>query len=107
MNAKHLILLPLFVGLLPGCATTTPKQNTAAAPKPQEIIINGVAGFHDTPMEPDGKWHVHDPARPQPVIVTPGEKFSQMAPPPSDAMVLFDGKDLSQWRDKRDGGPAK
>ena len=27
-------------------------------------------------------------------------------PPPSDAIVLFDGKDLSQWLSK-DGGPAK
>jgi hypothetical protein len=71
-----------------------------------EIVTNGVAGFQDTPMQPDGKWHVHDPARPQPPVVTPGDKFSQAAPPPSDAIVLFDGKDLSQWRDKNDGGPA-
>src|SRR5260221_6186221 len=76
-----------------------------AAPKPKEIVIDGVAGFQDTPMEPDGRWHVHDPARPQPVIVTPGV-FSQMAPPPSDAIVLFDGKDLLQWRDKKTGGPV-
>ncbi|MDD5141639.1 MAG: DUF1080 domain-containing protein [Verrucomicrobiales bacterium] len=82
-------------------------SNAPAEPKPKihEIVIDGVAGFQDTPMEPDGKWHVHDPARPQPPIVTPGN-FSQMAPPPSDAIVLFDGKDLSQWRDKKTGGPA-
>lgn len=87
--------------------TAAPLLAQNNAPKPEEIIIDGVAGFHDTPMEPDGKWHVHDPARPQPVIVAPGKTFSQMAPPPSDATVLFDGKDLSHWRDKRDGGPAK
>jgi len=56
-------------------------------------------------MEPDGKWHVHDPARPQPPIVTPGS-FSEQATPPSDAFVLFDGKDLSQWVDKASGGPV-
>ena len=56
-------------------------------------------------MEPDGKWHFHDPARPQPPIVTPGTSFSQMAPPPGDAIVLFDGKDLSRWTDKK-GNPA-
>ena len=56
-------------------------------------------------MEPDGKWHVHDPARPQPPIVTSGT-FSENATPPSDAIVLFDGTDLSQWRDKKDGAPA-
>ncbi|MEI9959561.1 MAG: DUF1080 domain-containing protein [Limisphaerales bacterium] len=56
-------------------------------------------------MQPDGKWHVHDPARPQSPIVTPGS-FSDQATPPSDAIVLFDGKDLSQWRDKKTGGSA-
>lgn len=71
-----------------------------------EVTTNGVTGFQDTPMQPDGKWHVHDPARPQPPVVTPGHKFSEMAAPPSDAIVLFDGKDLSQWRDRDNGGPA-
>jgi hypothetical protein len=75
------------------------------APKPKEITIDGVEGFQDTPMEPDGKWHVHDPARPQPPVVTPGT-FSENATPPSDAIVLFDGKDLSQWVDKKTGGPV-
>ena len=81
-------------------------SNRPAASKPAnvEITIDGVAGFQDTPLQPDGKWHVHDPARPQPPIVTPGN-FSQLTPPPSDAIALFDGKDLSQWRDK-DGKPA-
>ncbi len=51
-------------------------------------------GFTDTPMEPGGKWHVHDPNRPHPKVVTPG---AQPGAPPSDAIVLFDGKDLSKW----------
>lgn len=38
-----------------------------------------------------------------PPIVTPGRTSSD---PPSDAIVLFDGKDLSHWR-SADGGPAK
>ena len=76
-----------------------------ARPHFQNVVINGVEGFQDTPMQPDGRWHVHDPARPQPPVVTPGT-FSEHATPPSDAMVLFDGKDLSQWRDKKTGGPA-
>ena len=38
-----------------------------------------------------------------PPIVTPGRTNSD---PPSDAIVLFDGKDLSRWR-SADGGPAK
>ncbi len=54
-------------------------------------------GYTDTPMLPSGKWHVHDPNRPVPPVVTPGEKFSDGANAPSDAVVLFDGTDLSKW----------
>src|SRR5256885_11363695 len=32
--------------------------------------------------------------------------FRSPVPPPSDAIVLFDGKDLSQWQ-SQDGSPAK
>ena len=42
-----------------------------------EAIINGVAGFQNTPMAPGGKLHVHDPVRLQPSVVTPGATFSQ------------------------------
>jgi hypothetical protein len=51
-------------------------------------------GYTDTPLLPDGKWRVHDANRPQPRVVTPGAQAGQ---PPSDAIVLFDGKDLSKW----------
>src|SRR5450432_2486911 len=109
MKNRILILTVLSV-VLAGCSTQTEsvKKPQAATPKPkmQEIVIDGVEGFQDTPMQPDGKWHVHDPARPQPPIVTPGASFSENAAPPGDAIVLFDGKDLSQWVDKKTGGPA-
>src|ERR1700744_2039797 len=99
MKTKIASLTILAVALA-GCATKPAPQ--AAAPHHNHtitpIVINGVEGFHDTPMQPDGLWHVHDPARPQPPVVTTGT-FSQEATPPSDAVVLFDGTDLSQWRD--------
>lgn len=41
---------------------------------------------------------------PQPAVVTPGDAASAGAP--SDAVVLFDGKDLSAWEDVK-GGPAR
>lgn len=74
----------------------------AALPAAQEPPLDG---FKDTPMLPGGKWHLHDPDRPQPKVVTPGATFSQGAPAPSDAEVLFDGRDLSKWQNSR-GEPA-
>jgi len=43
------------------------------------------------------------PPKTAPPIVTPGRTNSD---PPSDAIVLFDGKDLSRWRTDN-GGPPK
>jgi len=54
-------------------------------------------GYDDTPIIPGTKWHVHDGDRPVPRVVTPGTTFSHMAPPPSDAVVLFNGEDLSKF----------
>ena len=45
---------------------------------------------------PGQKWLVHDHSRPQPRKVTPGHPIPTMSAP-SDAIVLFDGKDLSKW----------
>jgi hypothetical protein len=64
---------------------------------PQTLAADKPDGYTDTPMLPSGKWHVHDPARPAPPVVTPGATFSDAAPPPADAIVLFDGHDLSHW----------
>jgi hypothetical protein len=63
-------------------------------------------GFKDTPMLHGGKWHVHDGDRPQPRVITPGTPSTQETPgkAPSDAVVLFDGTDLSRWRSGN--GPA-
>ena len=57
-------------------------------------------GFTDTPMLPGLPWHVHDPARPHPPVVTPG---ATLGAPPSDAVVLFDGRDLSKWAQRGTG----
>ena len=57
---------------------------------------------------PDPNWLGHDRDRPQPTVVDPGTFSSQEQPgrPPSDAIVLFDGNDLSQWV-AMDGSPTK
>ena len=51
-------------------------------------------GFEDTPLLPGLPWHVHDDKRPRAPVVTPA---AEPGGAPSDAIVLFDGKDLSGW----------
>jgi len=47
------------------------------------------------PKLPNSPWRVHDFRRPQPMVVETGDACSAAAP--SDAEVLFDGRDLSKW----------
>jgi len=58
--------------------------------------------------QPDPNWLDHDRNRPQPPVVEPATVSTQeqAGKPPSDATVLFDGKDLSQWC-SMDGSPTK
>lgn len=56
----------------------------------------------------DTRWKIHDPDRPMPPVIDPGAASTQDSAgrAPSDAVVLFDGKDLSKWAHK-DGSAAK
>ena len=65
-------------------------------------------GYDDTPIIPGTYYRVHDCERPQPPVVTPPKPSTQQnaGTPPSDAVVVFDGTDLSQWEDKS-GAPAQ
>jgi hypothetical protein len=58
--------------------------------------------------QPDPQWLDHDRNRPQPPVVAPATASTQeqAGKPPSDAVVLFDGKDLAQWS-SMDGSPTK
>ena len=69
-------------------------------------LVYAAEGYTDTPKQPNGKWHVHDPNRPQPPVVKPGAQFSQKADAPGDAVVLFNGKDFSKWT-SGNGGEVK
>ena len=55
-------------------------------------------GFTDTPFLPNSPWRVHDRNRPHPPVIEPGPRCGSA---PSDAVILFDGKDLSRWESKK------
>lgn len=62
----------------------------------------GAALYGDPPDERHA-WAVHDMNRPRPAVVTPAAAVGQ---PPSDAVVLFDGKNLDAWESDKDGSPC-
>ncbi len=95
--------------LLFAAAAALAAQQSSAPPAPPKkgpsipaSAGDDVRGYNDTPQIPGQKWKVHDMARPRPVKITPAPYV--MEAPPSDAIVLFDGKDLSKWEQQVRGG---
>jgi len=68
--------------LLLSCLAVTPLLAQGTKPKPEDTEV----------------WS------PVPRVVTPGRTDAQ---PPSDAIVLFDGRNLEQWVSVNDHGPAR
>lgn len=73
---------------------------------PMPELPNDGLGETDQPLIPGQRWRVRDLNRPKPVDVVPGRHAGDA---PSDAIVLFDGTNLSQWTTGAfgaRGGPA-
>jgi hypothetical protein len=72
------------------------------------LVIVAMVGMLRAQDPPQG-YEVHDRSRPQPPVVTPGTCSTQDQPgkPPSDAIVLFDGKDLSSFKSEKGDVPWK
>jgi hypothetical protein len=87
----------MVVGLVLFAPHAWSRSAAMQAPAPRTAADDG---FTDTPMLPGLPWHVHDPARPHPPVVTPG---ATLGAPPFDAVVLFDGRDLSKWTQRGTG----
>jgi hypothetical protein len=70
-------------------------------------LVSTISGGSAVAEDPN-KWPVHDLTRPAPPVIDPGTASTPDQPgrPPSDAIVLFDGKDLSKWVSSKSKGPA-
>lgn len=68
------------------------------------LLLSQLSCKSDPAEDGRDSWAVHDMNRPQPPVVTPARQPNQ---PPSNAIVLFDGSDLSQWVSEKDGTEVK
>ena len=87
--SRHTLMLPLSIAVavvVVGGVALMAAQQQGAKPPLAEI--------------PGTPWRIHDMTRPQPPVVAPGPIVGA---PPADAIVLFDGKDLSKWAHNRKG----
>ncbi len=64
------------------------------------LSLTLAADKKEQPLTPGGIYRAHDQQRPRPPVITPPGWSTQekAGTAPSDAIVLFDGKDLSQWK---------
>jgi hypothetical protein len=71
------------------------------------VLVAFGALFAPLSTHAQAKWQPHDLNRPQPAVIDPGMSGTGDAAgrAPSDAIVLFGGKDLAAWSQK-DGGAA-
>jgi hypothetical protein len=92
----------------PAQPPATPPATASAPARSGNPVDNGpvrgpggeVIGFTKMAEIPGTPWRIHDAARPHPRVVAPG---AAPGAPPADAIVLFDGKDLSKWAHSRKG----
>ncbi|MAG92142.1 MAG: hypothetical protein CMJ48_00105 [Planctomycetaceae bacterium] len=87
-NVPTLLILALLAGPAVSVATADDKKPAEERP-----------GYDDSDFIPGSKWRVHDKNRPYPPIITAGTASTadKAGQAPSDAIVLFDGTDLSKW----------
>jgi len=71
------------------------------------LLLAASPAFAQAPKDPEG-WAQHTLDRPYPTVVDSGTGVPPETPgrAPADAVVLFDGKDLSAWKGQKAGGAA-
>lgn len=104
LNATDLSRWTVFLAILVTISSGYVLLESTSAQEKNEEKDPWAEWHKGLPRQYNSKWLVHDRRRPKPPKVTPGRTPQN---PPSDAIVLFDGKDLSQWKSRRGGGPAR
>ena len=104
MQTRQIIAALAFFGLVAAASVLVAQDKGKGKEKAKEAPKAAPTGYTDTPYLPGDKWRVHDDARPRPEVVSPGSAPGQA---PADAIVLFDGTDLSkEWVMEKDNAPA-
>ena len=85
-NSSMIVIIIICMIVITGCAGT----------------MNKGEGYYVPPDYVVGP--MYDETAPQPPVITPSPAFTKEAP--SDAVILFGGRDLSQWTDNK-GNPPK
>jgi hypothetical protein len=109
------VIAVAIVGVLDAQQTQAPAQNPSPQPAPAQQPAgrgnqvdtgpvrdanNAIIGFTKLAEIPGTPWRIHDAARPHPPVITPG---ATPGAAPSDAIILFDGRDLSKWAHSKQG----
>ncbi len=105
MKSSAFLITTLLVVSVIAASAQTPAPTTAPATTPGQAsrttaTAPGQAGAPRARGNPE-ETEVWEPL---PKVIAPGKTFSDA---PSDATILFDGKDLSQWVSSRDKSEAK
>jgi hypothetical protein len=95
LAAAAYVAFAVMTGLAQDSTVSKQGANGKQQANANQLNANNDLGYDDTPMLPGLPYRVHAINRPHPRVVTPSDHPGGA---PSDAIVLFDGKDLSQWR---------
>jgi len=96
---------PVFESRCLEPATESRRRESAPPPRYPAPVAAGLflalgslagAPVDASALQDPAEWPVHSEERPRPPVVDPGPPASP-APPPSDAVVLLDGRHLDEW----------